>query len=176
MQTLSNCTKTQSERLAELSDPELSGAHLNSVNCSFKNAQEGRVTAVVAKARYQKATENQAPQRLECSARSCPSNEVIQVLLDSGSDGNLMFHENGTPMHFPYLTRQVPNSWHTSNGSFLTKGRSKVTLKFFEYSNSREYTVTPNIVECDKRKMTKPVYDLILGCKTMKELGIVLDF
>ena len=24
--------------------------------------------------------------------------------------------------------------------------------------------------------MTKPVYDLILGCKTMKELGIVLDF
>ena len=27
-----------------------------------------------------------------------------------------------------------------------------------------------------KKKMTKPVYDLILGCKTMKELGIVLDF
>ncbi len=24
--------------------------------------------------------------------------------------------------------------------------------------------------------MTKPVYDLILGCKTMKKLGIVLDF
>ena len=79
-------------------------------------------------------------------------------------------------MHFPYLTRQVPLSWHKLNGSFLTKGRSKVTLKFFEYSNSREYTVTPDIVEYDKRKMTKPVYDLILGCKPMKELGIVLDF
>ena len=79
-------------------------------------------------------------------------------------------------MHFPYLTRQVPLSWHMLNGSFLTKGRSKVTLKFFEYSNSREYTVTPDIVEYGKRKMTKPVYDLILGCKTMKELGIVLDF
>ena len=24
--------------------------------------------------------------------------------------------------------------------------------------------------------MTKPVFDLILGCNTMKELGIVLDF
>ncbi len=24
--------------------------------------------------------------------------------------------------------------------------------------------------------MTKPVYDLILGCKTMKEIGIVMDF
>ena len=79
-------------------------------------------------------------------------------------------------MHFPYLTRQVPLSWHMSNGGFFTKGRSKVTLKFFKYSNSQEYTVTPNIVEYDKRKMTKPVYELILGCKTMKELGIVLDF
>ena len=58
----------------------------------------------------------------------------------------------------------------------LTKERSKVTLKFFEYSNSQEYTATPDIVEYDKRKMTKPVYDLILGCKTMKELGIALDF
>ena len=121
MQKLINCTKTQSERLAELSDPELSGAHLNSVNCSFKNAQEGRVTAVVAKARYKKVTENQAPQRIERSARSRPSNEVIQVLLDSGSDGDLMFHEKGTPMHFPYLARQVPNSWHTSNGSSSLK-------------------------------------------------------
>ena len=49
-------------------------------------------------------------------------------------------------------------------------------MTFFEYSNSWEYTVTPDIVDYDKRKMTKPVYDLILGCKTMKELGIVLDF
>ena len=79
-------------------------------------------------------------------------------------------------MHFPYLTRQVPNSWHTSNGSFLTKGRSKVSLKFFEYSNSTEFLVTPDVVEYDKNKMTKPMYDLILGCKTMKEIGIVLDF
>ena len=79
-------------------------------------------------------------------------------------------------MHFPYLTRQVPNSWCTSNGSFLTKGRSKVCLKFFEYSNSKEFLVTPDVVEYDKKKMTKPVYDLILGCQTMKELGIVLDF
>ena len=35
--------------------------------------------------------------------------------------------------------------------------------------------MTPDVVEFDKTKMTKPVFDLILGCKTMKELGIVLD-
>ena len=28
----------------------------------------------------------------------------------------------------------------------------------------------------DTTTMTKPMYDLILGCKTMKELEIVLDF
>ncbi len=36
--------------------------------------------------------------------------------------------------------------------------------------------MTTNIVEYDRNKMTKPVFDFILGCKTMKELGIVLDF
>jgi hypothetical protein len=66
---------------------------------------------------------------------------------------DLMFHEKGTPMHFPYLTRQVPNSWHTSNGSFLTKGMSEVSLKFFEYSNSTEFLVTPDVVEYDKKKL-----------------------
>ena len=99
---------------------------------------------------------------MERSARSRPSNEVIQILLDSGSDGDLMFHEKGTPMHIPYLTRQVPNSWHTSNGSFLTKRRSEVSLKFFEYSDSKKFLVTPDVVEYEKNKMTKPVYGLIL--------------
>ena len=108
---------------------------------------------------------------------SHPSNAVIKVLLDSGSDGDFMFHEKGTHMLNPYLTRQVPTSWHnTSNGNFLTKGRSEVNIKFFEYSNSKEYQVTPDVVEYDKKKMAKPVYDLILGCKTTKALGIVLDF
>ena len=151
------------------------GDHFNSVNPPLTD-KEGWVTAVVAQARYQRATENQTNQRVEHSARSHPSNAVIKVLLDSGSDGDLLFHEKGTEKHFPYLTRQVPKSWRMSNGSFLTKGRSKVNLRFFKYSNSKEYLVTPDVVEYDKNKMTKPVFDLILGCKTMKELGIVLDF
>jgi hypothetical protein len=170
------CKKTQSEITAKMFDPELSGAFLNSVSSSFSSEQEGRVTAVVAKARYQRATKNQTKQRFKHSARSRPSNAAIKVLLDSGSDGDLMFYEKGTPMHLTYLTRQVPNSWHTPNGSFLTKGMSEVSLKFFEYSNSMEFLVTPDVVKYDKKKMTTPVNDLILGCRTMKELGIVLDF
>ena len=49
-------------------------------------------------------------------------------------------------------------------------------MKFSEYSDSKEFLVTSDVVECDKKKMTRLMYDLILGCKTMKELGIVLDF
>ena len=122
------------------------------------------------------ATENPVHKNLEHSTEHSTSNIVIKILLDSGSNGDLLFHKKGTEKHFPYLTRQVPKSWHTSNGCFLRRGRSKVSLKFFEYSNSKEYLVTPDVVEYDKRKMTKPAFNLILGCQTMKELGIVLDF
>jgi hypothetical protein len=152
------------------------GAFLNIVNPSFKCEKGGRVTAVVAKLRYHAATGNQSQQRHEHSVGCCTGDTVIKVQLDSGSDDDLMFHEKGTSMHFPYLAGQVPNSWHTLNGNFLTKERSKVNLKFFEYSNSKDYLATPDVVEYDKKKMTKPVYDLIHGCKTMNELGTVLDF
>ena len=48
--------------------------------------------------------------------------------------------------------------------------------EFIEYYNSKEYTVNPDVVEYDGKKMTKPAFDLILGVKTLRELGIVLDF
>ena len=80
------------------------------------------------------------------------------------------------PYISPYLTRQAPTSWYASNGNFLRKGRNEVNIKLCEHSNSNEYLVPPDVVECDKKKMTKPVYDLILGCKRRRELGIVLDF
>ena len=50
-----------------------------------------------------------------------------------------------------------------------------IPLKFFEYSNSKWYTCKPDIVEYEK-DADQPVFDLIIGCKSMKEWGIVLDF
>ncbi len=96
-----NCKEQKSEITAKLSDPKLLDAHLNSVNSTFKSEKEGTVTAVVEQARYHKVTENRAKLRFEYSAGSCPSNTVIKIPLDSGSDGDLMFDEKGTPMHFP---------------------------------------------------------------------------
>ena len=101
---------------------------------------------------------------------------LIKVLLNTGSDGDLVFHKKGTPKCFPYTTRQVPKSWCTSNGNFHTEGRGKLELKFFEYSNSKSVSIHPDVVEYDGDKLKRPVFDLILGVETMNELGIILDF
>ena len=69
-----NCTKTQSEIIAELSDPKLSGAFLNSVSSSFKSEQEGRVTAVVAKAKSKvpQSAQKQPPPEIRTLCRESP--------------------------------------------------------------------------------------------------------
>ena len=126
------------------------------------------MTAVVAIAKYSSARHHK-------SSKKGAKEKLIRVLLDSGSDGDLLFHEKGTPKHFSYLTRQVPCSWHTSNGVFQTKGRGKLPIRFFEYSNSKEFLAEPDVFEYD-RKVGKPVFDLIIGCNSMEKLGIVLDF
>ena len=98
------------------------------------------------------------------------------MLLDSGSDGDLLFHKKGAPKCFPYTTRQVPKSWCTSNGNFHTEGIGKLELKFFEYSNSKSVSIHPDVVEYDGDKLKRPVFDLIIGVQTMDELGIILNF
>jgi hypothetical protein len=118
---------TQSEITAELSDPELSGELFNSMNSPL-TGKEGQDTALVAKS-HCIVTRNPAHKNLKQSTGRRTSNTVVKILLDSASDGDLLFHEKGTVRHFPYLTRQVPKSWHVTNGSFLTKGRSKVSIK-----------------------------------------------
>ncbi len=124
--------------------------------------------AVVAMAKYGQAHHHK-------SSKKVTKGKLIRVLLDSGSDGDLLFHQKGKPKHFPYLTRQVLCTWHMSNGVFQTKGRGKLPIRFFEYSNGKELLAEPDVLEYDQ-KMSKPVFDLIIGCNSMEKLGIVLDF
>jgi hypothetical protein len=63
---------------------------------------------------------------------------------------------------------------NTLNGIFETKHKARVELSFFKYSDSKKYYSEPDVFEYEKG--SKPQYDLILGTKTMKELGIMLDF
>ncbi len=57
---------------------------------------------------------------------------------------------------------------------FQSKQKAEIELIFFKYSYSKRYLPEPDIVEYDKNN--KPQYDLILGVKTMKKYGIILDF
>ena len=75
-----------------------------------KNSATG-VTALIAK--LVNKADSQSSSGLKHQSKSLKSN-LIRVLLDSGSDGDLWFQEKGTKPRFPYLTRQVPKSWHTS--------------------------------------------------------------
>ncbi len=109
------------------------------------------------------------------SSKKAAKEKLIWVLLDSGSDSDLLFHEKGTPKHFPYLTRQVPCSWHMSTGVFHTKGRGKLLIRFFEYSNSKEFPAEPDVFEYDQT-MGKPVFDVIIGYNSMEKLGIVMYY
>jgi hypothetical protein len=114
--------------------------------------------------------------KIKSSSKKVHKPRFIRVLLDSGSDGDLLFHKKGTPKYFPYSARQVPKSWCTSNGDFHTEGRGEIGIKFYEYSNSKEAYIRPDVVEYDGEKLNKPVFDLIIGTKSMKELGIILNF
>jgi hypothetical protein len=100
--------------------------------------------------------------------------KLVRVLLYSGSDGNLILVDNNKPILLPSSKRLVPQSWNTLNGMFQTKRKAEIKLNFFEYYDSKRYLAAPDIVEYDKNN--RPQYDLILGVKTMKRYGIILDF
>jgi hypothetical protein len=59
------------------------------------------------------------------SSKKVSVKKTIRVLLDSGSDGDLLFHKKGAAKQFPYLARQVPKTWHTSNGDIHTKWKGR---------------------------------------------------
>jgi hypothetical protein len=109
----------------------------------------------------------------QCSNKHCKQ-KIVWVLLDSGSDGDLIYVNKNKPMLLPYSKRLVPQSWNTSNGIFQTRRKARVELNFFDYSDSKRYHVEPDVVKYDKNN--RPQYDLILGTVSMKEFRIISNF
>ncbi len=132
-----------------------------------KDPPEGKTTTIVAvmRGRPKHSHHHQCSNKLY-------KQKIVQVLLDSGSDGDLIFVDKDKPMLPPSAKRLVPQSWNTSSGRFQTTQKAEIELNFFEYSNSKRYLMAPDIVEYNK--INKPQYDIILGVKTMKEYGIIL--
>jgi hypothetical protein len=93
------------------------------------------VTAVYAKMETtsglpKKSSSKSKYKKTQTSSKKVNKPKLIRVLLDSGSDGDLMFHKKGTPKCFPYSARLVPKSWCTSNGTFHTEEKGKLEIQF----------------------------------------------
>ncbi len=130
--------------------------HVNHSTLSASNPSEGRTTAVIAVMRG----DPKEGYTCQCSNKHCKQ-KIVRVLLDSGSDGDLIFVNKDKPMLLPYSKRLVPQSWNTSNGIFQKRHKARVELNFFEYSDSKRYHVEPDVVKYDKNN--RPQYDFILG-------------
>jgi hypothetical protein len=143
--------------------------HVNHSTPTASNPSKGSTTAVVAAMRG-----NPKDGYTRQSSNKHCKQKIVRVLLDSGSNGSLIFVNKDKPMLLPYSKRLVPQSWNTLNGTFQTRCKARVELNFFEYSDSKRYHVEPDVVEYDE--INRPQYDLILGTVSMKEFGIISNF
>jgi len=134
---------------------------------------ENKVTAVTAYL-LPRTTPHQGTKSSNHSDSSS-KNRWIKVLLDSGSDQDLLFIKKGSKPCIPSCRRQIPLMWSTSAGTFHTKKVGKVDIRFCEFDSHTTYHVDADIVEYSKNDTT-PMYDLILGTKTLKKLGVILNF
>jgi hypothetical protein len=102
-------------------------------------------------------------------------NKTIRVLLDSRSSGDLLFMKKGSSKRISIVKRVVPQSWGTSNGTFVTDKVGVIEISFVEYSASKKVCLQPDIVEYSPGEQA-PMYDLIIDKQTMHDLGVKLDF
>jgi hypothetical protein len=102
-------------------------------------------------------------------------NNTIRLLLDSGSSGDLLFMKKESSKRISIVKWVVPQSWGTSNGTFVTDRVGDIEISFVEYSASKKVCLQPDIVECSPGDQA-PMYDRIIGKQTMHNLGVKLDF
>jgi hypothetical protein len=101
--------------------------------------------------------------------------KTIRVLLNSGSSGDLLFMKKGSSKSISVVKRVVPQSWGTSNGTFVTDRVGDIEISFVEYLASKSVCLQPDIVEYGLGDQA-PMYDLIIGKQTMHDLGVKIDF
>jgi hypothetical protein len=83
--------------------------------------------------------------------------------------------KKGSSKCISIVKRVVPQSWGTSNGTFVTDRVSNIEISFVEYSASKKVRLLPDIVEYSPGDQA-PMYDLIIGKQTMHDLGVKSDF
>ncbi len=74
-------------------------------------------------------------------------NKTIRVLVDSGSSGDLLFTKKGSSKHISVVKWVIPQSWGTSNGTFVTVRVGDIEISFVEYLASKKVHLQLDIVE-----------------------------
>ncbi len=110
-----------------------------------KDPPEGKTTTIAAVMRGRPKHGHHR----QCSNKHYKK-KIVRVLLDSGSDGDLVFVDKDKPMLLPSSKRLAPQSWNTSNGMFQTKHKAEIELNFLEYSDSKRYLAEPDNVKYNK--------------------------
>ncbi len=88
--------------------------HVNHSTPTASDPSEGSTTVVVAVMRGNPKDDYTR----QGSNKHCKQ-KIVRVLLDGGSNGNLIFVNKEKPMLLPYSKKLVPQSWNTLNGIFL---------------------------------------------------------
>ncbi len=105
--------------------------HSNHSILPKKDPPEGKTTSIIA-VMWGKPKDGY---HRHCSNKHYKQ-KLVRALLDSGSDGDLVFVNKDKPMLLPSSKRLVPQFWNTLNGMFQTKHKAGIELNFFEYSDS----------------------------------------
>jgi hypothetical protein len=85
-----------------------------------KDPPEGKTTAIVAVMRGRPKHSHHRQRSNKHDKR-----KLVRVLLDSGSDGNLIFVDKDKPMLLPTVKRLYPQLWNTSSGRLRPPKRLK---------------------------------------------------
>jgi hypothetical protein len=88
-----------------------------------KDPPEGKTTAIVAVMRGRPKNSHNRQRSNKHYKR-----KLVRVLLDSGSDGDLIFVDKDKPMLLPTAKRLVPQSWNTLSGRFQTTEKAEIEL------------------------------------------------
>jgi hypothetical protein len=83
--------------------------------------------------------------------------------------------KKGSSKCISIVKRIVPQSWGTSNVTFVIDRVGNIEISFVEYLASKKVRLQPDIAEYSPGDQA-PMYDLIIGKQTMHNLGVKLDF
>ncbi len=77
-------------------------------------------------------------------------NKTVRVLLDSGSSGDLLFMKKGSSKCISIVKWVAPQSWGTSNGTFVTDRVGDIEISFVKYLASKKVRLQLDIVSISR--------------------------